>query len=114
MKTVKEDITNSFEGRDGDNFIFDIKKDFTAFKGHFPGRPLLPGIVQIEIALFCAKKILNDDTIKLKEVIKVKFIKPVLPQTRLFVNAQAAGNKFKILIKDKNETYSQIHFTAGN
>ncbi|MDR2427021.1 MAG: hypothetical protein LBD46_07605 [Endomicrobium sp.] len=112
MENVKKDIEHSFKGREGSNFIFEIKEDFIAFKGHFPQIALLPGVVQIEIALFCAKKLLNDDTLELSEVIKGKFVKPVRPGTKLFVFAESEGNKFKISIKDKNELYSQIQFTV--
>ncbi|MDR1942235.1 MAG: hypothetical protein LBQ47_07895 [Endomicrobium sp.] len=118
MKNVKTDITGAFSEMRGGDFIFKIGKDFIAFKGHFPDEPLLPGIVQIEIAAFCARKLLNNADAKLKCADKVKFIKPVRPDTEIIcrielLSLNADEAVFKAAIKDDKETYSQITLTAS-
>jgi 3-hydroxymyristoyl/3-hydroxydecanoyl-(acyl carrier protein) dehydratase len=110
---VKENIEESFEDCADNNFIFFIKKDFVAFKGHFPGYPLLPGIVQIEMGMFCIRKILSNPCAVLKEVKKIKFLKPILPDTRVFVSVLQAADNFKITIRDEKKTYSQMSVEVG-
>ncbi|MCL2390578.1 MAG: hypothetical protein FWD54_03335 [Endomicrobia bacterium] len=108
MINAETDISASFKNQDGNIFTFFIDKNFTAFQGHFPENPLLPGIVHIEIALFCLKKLLNKNDAALKEVKKAKFIKPILPDTAICAVITENGEYFNITIKDDKETYSQI------
>lgn len=49
------------------------------FAGHFPTRPLLPGVFQLEIACFAAESMLNA-TLSVREVIKAKFLRPIIPE----------------------------------
>jgi len=116
--TVEKDIAGSFLEQNGKDFVFNIKKDFVAFKGHFPGQPLLPGIVQIEIALFCIRKFLNDKNINISEISKVKFVKPVLPNTQITVSLEIMNETCKAIIKDARkagETYSHMQLSfSGN
>ncbi|MDR2192324.1 MAG: hypothetical protein LBO62_05560 [Endomicrobium sp.] len=113
MKTIHEDIKNSFQSRNGKDFIFKINGDFIAFKGHFPNQPLLPGVVQIEIVLFCIKKLLNDETANISEAIKVKFVKPILPDTQITVSVETADGIFRAVIKNAEEIYSQMQLKVS-
>ncbi|MDR1696577.1 MAG: hypothetical protein LBR69_08150 [Endomicrobium sp.] len=108
MKNVNGCIADSFKSRNGGVFEFFIDKDFTAFQGHFPDNPVLPGIVQIEIALFCVKNFLNKNDAVLKEVKKVKFVKPVLPDAAIAAVLTESGGFYNITIKNDKEIYSQI------
>jgi 3-hydroxymyristoyl/3-hydroxydecanoyl-(acyl carrier protein) dehydratase len=64
------DGTSVFEFRFGAN-------DQT-FAGHFPNRPLLPGIFQLEMARAAAESVLNC-LLAVREISKVKFQRPILP-----------------------------------
>lgn len=48
------------------------------FAGHFPGRPILPGVFQLEIARFAAEVVLKYP-LGVREIRKSKFQRPVLP-----------------------------------
>lgn len=48
------------------------------FTGHFPGRPILPGIFQLELARNMAEKVLGCE-LAVREIVKAKFQQPVLP-----------------------------------
>ena len=48
------------------------------FAGHFPGRPILPGIFQLELARVAAESVLNC-ALAVREIRKAKFQRPVLP-----------------------------------
>ena len=64
------DGTSVFEYRFGAN-------DPT-FAGHFPNRPLLPGIFQLEMARAAAESVLNCP-LAAREISKAKFQRPILP-----------------------------------
>lgn len=72
------------------------KEDHPIFKGHFPGRPVLPGVIQIEMmaqvsSFICAK--LHDDPfgshadldVALVGVENAKFRRPIFPEKDLVV-----------------------------
>ncbi len=70
------------------------KKDHPIFAGHFPGRPILPGVVQVEMmaqATSFGLKLLDpkleekDFDVALLSVSNAKFRKPVLPEMDLVI-----------------------------
>ena len=69
---------------------FCFPPDFTGFQGHFPGNPVLPGIVQILMAEVTAGRG-NDPA--LKEVARCKFLRPVSPGENVSVTATPAGEE---------------------
>lgn len=70
------------------------------FQGHFPGTPLMPGVMMIETLVQVATLLLLDDTkdvpttrAKLHGVNNAKFRKQVLPGDRLFLEVTVKGEK---------------------
>ncbi len=59
-------------------FEFRFPESDPTFAGHFPGRPLLPGIYQMEIARFASELVLQQP-LQLREVTKAKFLRPIIP-----------------------------------
>src|SRR5262247_1681635 len=57
-------------------FRFDA--DDPTFAGHFPSRPLLPGVFQLEMARAAAEWAL-DRSLAVREVCRAKFMRPILP-----------------------------------
>jgi predicted hotdog family 3-hydroxylacyl-ACP dehydratase len=55
-----------------------LSPDFVGFKGHFPGLPVLPGIVTLQMAVISTEALLKK-RIRLHKVDKTKFIQPTLP-----------------------------------
>lgn len=60
-------------------FEFKFSANDPVFAGHFPGRPLLPGIFQIELGRMAAQKVLGRDLV-IREISKAKFLRPILPE----------------------------------
>ena len=60
-------------------FEFRFRADDPTFAGHFPGRPLLPGVFQLEIARVAAESVLNR-SLAVREISKAKFLRPILPE----------------------------------
>jgi 3-hydroxymyristoyl/3-hydroxydecanoyl-(acyl carrier protein) dehydratase len=64
---------------DGTNvFEFRFGSDDSVFAGHFPNRPLLPGVFQLEMARAAAESVL-DCPLAVREISKAKFQRPILP-----------------------------------
>ncbi|MDR0822240.1 MAG: hypothetical protein LBN20_00465 [Endomicrobium sp.] len=108
MNNIETSIKESFKSQNGTAFVFFLDKNFAAFKGHFPHYPLLPGIVQIEIVLFCIKKLLNNDGLKIKEIKKVKFAKPIFPKSQVDIEIIRQDLSFKATVKCGQDLCSQI------
>ena len=64
---------------DGTNrFEFNFSPDDPTFVGHFPGRPILPGVFQLEIVRLAAEWI-QHRPLAVREIAKAKFQRPILP-----------------------------------
>ena len=48
------------------------------FTGHFPNRPLLPGVFQLEIVRVAAEAVLKQSLL-VREIVKAKFLRPIIP-----------------------------------
>lgn len=57
---------------------FCFPADDPTFAGHFPARPVLPGVFQLEMARFAAEAVLHCP-LALREVTKAKFLRPIIP-----------------------------------
>lgn len=68
-------------------FEFNFSVDDPTFAGHFPGRPILPGVFQLEIVRMAAEWIQNRP-LAVREIAKAKFQRPILPGETLKLNLQ--------------------------
>lgn len=97
---------------------FCFPADDPTFAGHFPTRPLLPGVFQLEMARLAAEAVLKRP-LRVREVIKAKFLRPIIPaetvrvelklvekpdtiqvRARFSVTGQAAGETLLLLARD--------------
>jgi 3-hydroxymyristoyl/3-hydroxydecanoyl-(acyl carrier protein) dehydratase len=78
-------------------FEFRFPASDPTFAGHFPMRPILPGVFQLEMARFAAERLLNC-ALALREVPKAKFLRPILPDeaVRLIIKLTEAGNSVQV------------------
>jgi len=72
---------NTDNAHDVTLFLY-IPMELTHFAGHFPELPILPGVVQIDWAVYYARKYLNVNG-EFKSMENVKFQAIVLPETNL-------------------------------
>ncbi|ABI60934.1 AMP-(fatty)acid ligase [Granulibacter bethesdensis] len=66
---------------------FEVTRDHPALAGHFPGRPLLPGVLLLDHAL----RFLKMDQAPV-HIASARFSMPVLPGDRVDISTQAATN----------------------
>ncbi len=107
---LHEDIKNSLISMDKNKspdmieamFCFD--GNLKLFSGHFPGMPLVPGIVQIEMVRFLAALRANKEIAILKVRKKTKFIIPVKPGDMI---------KTVLIFKNRNSSVVKAQFSVG-
>src|SRR5258706_7812732 len=114
-------IGGSQQNADGATvFEFRFRADDPVFAGHFPNRPLLPGVFQLEMARVAAECVLNCP-LAVREISKAKFQRPILPdetvrlelklsetggairaRANFFSGGQAAGETILLLWRDRS------------
>lgn len=77
---------------------FTIPSDHPCLPGHFPGRPLVPGVVLLEQVLL-AVSAETGQAIGALRLPQVKFMAPLLPdeEARVELEGQAPRWKFRVL-----------------
>ncbi len=65
-------------------FLF--RSDFSGFKGHFPGRPILPGICKIQAVLAMIEK-WHKKNVCLTEISLAKFYIPVFDNQEIIISS---------------------------
>ncbi|MGH8400145.1 MAG: 3-hydroxyacyl-ACP dehydratase FabZ family protein, partial [Gammaproteobacteria bacterium] len=84
-----------------------IEADNPWFEGHFPGQPILPGVVQIGWAVHFAHTLhgLGPEVANLEQI---KFRRPIFPGTRLTLQLtpSADGQKLRYEYRDAEASYS--------
>lgn len=72
-------------------FEFCFPTDDITFAGHFPNRPLLPGVFQLEIVRFAAEAALKQPLF-VREIVKAKFLRPIIPTEIVRVELKLTEN----------------------
>ena len=68
---------------------FCFPADDPTFAGHFPTRPVLPGVFQLEMARLAAETVLQCP-LALREITKAKFLRPIIPAETVRVELKLA------------------------
>jgi len=83
-----------------------IPKDCVFFIGHFPGSPILPGVVQVDWAIDYASQLLGMKKENINEIAQLKFTQVITPGTTLFLSLVWASNKLVFRYFNPECTYS--------
>ncbi len=71
-----------------------VGEDNSWLKGHFPNYPILPGVAELDMVFVLAKKYLNlEIKDKALNFPNIKFTKPIIPPTDIFIKLVLSGNK---------------------
>lgn len=90
-----------------------IPADHPAYAGHFPGRPILPGVVLLDAALhaLAARGGVQAGPAQLKSA---KFLSPVLPGEALtlhYAESPAGGFRFEIRCGERGVASGAVVFS---
>ncbi len=90
-----------------------IAADHPAYAGHFPGRPILPGVVLLDAALhaLAARASMQAGPVQLKSA---KFLSPALPGEALtlhYMKSPAGGFRFEIRCGERGVASGAVVFS---
>ena len=71
----------------GAEFFWVVPANHPAFPGHFPGRPIVPGVVLLDQAILFAEKLLGTEALRW-QIGNAKFLSPVGPGESLVFSLQ--------------------------
>ena len=86
IEKCMSNLTQDSDGKITARFVF--PPEFIGFKGHFPNRPVLPGVCNIQ-AVTAIFKALRKREVKLREIVLAKFFTPVSPDQELFFECRS-------------------------
>ena len=101
-----------------------FKDDEYFFQGHFPGNPIVPGVILVEALAQTAGVIVsaslteyNEKSVLFMSINKAKFRKPVLPNEKIifevnFINSVKNVYKFLGIASKENILVSEAEFSA--
>tara|TARA_B100001996_G_C18598917_1_gene569049 strand:+ start:539 stop:994 length:456 start_codon:yes stop_codon:yes gene_type:complete len=81
-----------------------FKENEEFFKGHFPGHPIVPGVILIEmmaqagaaLIAYSIKEDTKDKIVYLMNIEKSKFRNPVFPNQKIFTDVKALRSKERV------------------
>jgi len=83
-----------------------IPKEIIFFLGHFADTPILPGVVQVDWAIYFSEKLMDINNNNIRDIPQVKFTQVIFPDTQLFLSLKRENNKIRFRYFDEINIYS--------
>ena len=115
VREIKNFISDLEESGENIKARFLFPPDFTGFKGHFPGRPVLPGVCKIQ-AVIAMLETWHQKNICIKEISMAKFFAPVFDNQEIVVTTNkitglpetSGGIKIKASVTSNGKKISDL------
>ncbi len=89
-------------------WTFQVPVDYPFFEGHFPGHPILPGVVALGWMLAGAERFLGRP-VEAAELLNVKFQVVILPGARLeLLVTPKGGGRLQGMIRSEAGTHASV------
>jgi 3-hydroxyacyl-[acyl-carrier-protein] dehydratase len=79
-----------------------VRADHPSLAGHFPGNPIVPGVLLLDEVIGAAERWLGRE-INVRELPQVKFLQPLRPEESARIRLSVAGQSLKFAI-ERGET----------
>jgi 3-hydroxyacyl-[acyl-carrier-protein] dehydratase len=89
-----------------------IASTHPALPGHFPGRPIVPGVVLLQCVLDEAERWLGR-TLSVRALPQAKFPVPLLPEQSVEVELRLTGEELRFTVTRDAQVVTQGLFTVG-
>ncbi len=94
-------IQDKLEYQDGSLSVqIKFDKNFIGFEGHFPGNPVLPGVVMIKV-MISMYELYQKKAYQLLQIKKAKFVEPILVDTLTSFFIRATEKEDQIVLQGK-------------
>jgi 3-hydroxymyristoyl/3-hydroxydecanoyl-(acyl carrier protein) dehydratase len=106
------ELTSGLEGQVEAVILFPAGLD--VFKGHFPGQPIVPGILELELFRAAAERLFPGSSFRILSVAKAKFLREIKPgeKVRLTGAFPSLDGKKTLIVKGQlwveNEKAAQV------
>ena len=91
---------------DSYSVLLRIGADHPSLPGHFPGNPIVPGVVLLDHVQQAAQAWLGART-QVRAIPQVKFIQPLLPEQDARIDLRRAGEELRFTITRGEDTLAQ-------
>ena len=92
---------------------FTVPASHPALPGHFPGTPVVPGVVVLDHVLVATES-LRQHAVRVSGLRHVKFHAPLLPQERADVALEADGDALRFQVTRDGQLIAQGSFVLGS
>ena len=84
--------------------------DHPAFVGHFPGQPIVPGVLLLDWAMRCLQNNMKDDLVTPKALNVTKFLSPARPGELLELDFVRVKDSVQFEIRSASRTIANGRF----
>lgn len=109
MRRAHPEIIDSIaEGETNLTLSLSIPAELIFFQGHFPNAPILPGVVQLDWALYFAHQFFHIKREEFLHIDQLKFTQVIKPNATLFLELKLEGEvlTFKYFNRDSGVVHS--------
>lgn len=109
-------VVSRNSAENGFQWQLDVPADLHWFRGHFPGHPVLPGVVQLHWAVTAARIQFDLDT-PIEQVVRLKFRSVIVPPRTLELRLEQATPRsinFEIASGQQIHSQGRLNFAGDS
>lgn len=91
---------------------FTVASDHPSLAGHFPGNPLVPGVLLLERTLECAEAVTGRQ-LSVRAIVQAKFVAPLKPDELAHVELRHSPTELRFAIRHAERLIAQGIFALA-